>query len=206
VASEPRPGLAGWRSRASTGRRSRIVIALAAVAISTGCAGRSTAPSAGDPFSERVARLQRELTNLTADADAEESRLLAEAAIQQSQSLAAAYRLAQPPILHNLLVNVGVKKRGLCWHWTEDLLARLGELSLPSYELHWGTAYRGELFREHNSVIVTARGRAFATGIVLDPWRASGELYWAPVSEDSYSWEPHRNPSPSARQSAEPRR
>jgi hypothetical protein len=109
----------------------------------------------------------------------------------QSPSLAAEYRLAQPPILHNLLVNVHLKERGLCWHWTEDLLDRLGELPLPSYQLHWGIAHRGRLFREHNSVIVTARGRELATGIVLDAWRDSGELYWAHVGEDSYPWEPY---------------
>ena len=140
---------------------------------------------------DRAALLQRELAALVETADAEESHLLAEAAIRQSRSLAAEYRLAHPPILHNLLVNLGLKERGLCWHWTEDLLDRLGELPLPSYQLHWGIAHRGKLFREHNSVIVTARGREFATGIVLDAWRDSGELYWASVARDSYPWEPY---------------
>jgi hypothetical protein len=171
-------------------RRSRIGIALAALVLSIGCAGRSSGPPSADPSADRAALLQHELAALAENADARESRLLAEAAIRQSRSLAGEYHLAHPPILHNLLVNLGLKERGLCWHWTEDLLDRLGELPLPSYQLHWGIARRGKLFREHNSVIVTARGREFATGIVLDAWRNSGELYWASVGQDSYAWEP----------------
>jgi hypothetical protein len=117
--------------------------------------------------------------------------LLAEAALRQSRALAIEYGMTHPPQLHNVLVNLGLKRRGLCWHWTEDLLDRLAALPLESYELHWGTAYRGRLFREHNTVVVTARGRAFETGVVLDPWRESGELYWGLVREDRYPWEPH---------------
>ena len=172
-------------------RRSRIGIALATLVLSLGCAGHSAGPPSADPTVDRAALLQRELEALVETADARESRLLADAAIRQARSLATEYRLAHPPILHNLLVNLGLKERGLCWHWTEDLLDRLGELPLPSYQLHWGIAHRGDLFREHNSVIVTARGDEFGTGIVLDAWRDSGELYWASVGQDSYPWEPY---------------
>lgn len=166
-------------------------VALAALLLAIGCAGHSSGPASADPSADRAALLQRELAALAENADAGESQLLAEAAIRQAHSLAVEYRLARPPILHNLLVNLGLKQRGLCWHWTEDLLERLGELPLRSYQLHWGIAYRGKLFREHNGVVVTARGREFATGIVLDGWRNSGELYWATVAGDSYPWEPY---------------
>jgi len=98
--------------------------------------------------------------------------------------------MTRPPLLHNVLVNVGLRERGLCWHWTEDLLARLGDLPLDAYDLHWATAHRGEMFREHNSVVVTAKGGAFESGIVLDPWRDSGRLYFGPVQGDRYPWEP----------------
>jgi len=172
-------------------QRAGVGIALAAVVLAIGCAGRSPGPSAAASPRGRAAMLQHELAGLAADAAAGESRLLAEAAIEESHLLAAEYRITPSPILHNLLVNVGLKDRGLCWHWTEDLLDRLEKLPLASYELHWGIAHRGKLFREHNSVIVTARGSALATGIVLDPWRESGELHWVPVSEDSYPWEPY---------------
>jgi len=97
--------------------------------------------------------------------------------------------MSRPAVLHNLLVNTGLRERGLCWHWTQDLLAHLRSLPLPHYQLHWGIAHRGELFREHNSVVVTARGADFATGLVLDPWREAGELLWVAVADDSYAWE-----------------
>jgi hypothetical protein len=154
-----------------------------------GCATNDPPPTTGIPGDSPERQLAADLALLANDAD--EPRLLARAAIAHSRSLAAEYRIARPPLLHNVLVNVGIKERGLCWHWTEDLLARLDELSLEHYELHWGTAYRGRLFREHNTVIVTAKGSPLETGIVLDPWRGSGQLYWTPVSDDSYPWEPH---------------
>jgi hypothetical protein len=162
---------------------------LCALALAIGCASGGD-HSAGPAPDGRAARLQLELGDLAGGADPTEANRLAEAALAESARLAAEYRMARPALFNNLLVNVGFKRRGLCWHWTEDLLAALGALRLTSYELHWGTAHRGRLFREHNSVIVTARGQSLASGIVLDPWRDSGALHWVAVSEDHYPWEP----------------
>jgi len=161
----------------------------ALLALSLGCASHTPTRTEGNAPGSPEQRLAVDLARLADDPD--EPRRLAHAAIAQSRALASEYRIARPPLLHNVLVNVGLRDRGLCWHWTEDLLARLGALSLEHYDLHWATAYRGELFREHNSLIVTAKGRPIASGIVLDPWRRSGELYWTPVADDSYPWEPH---------------
>jgi hypothetical protein len=61
-------------------------------------------------------------------------------------------------------------------------------LDLKTYQLHWGVAYRGSELREHNSVVITARGEPFETGMVLDPWRNSGDLYWALIQTDTYPW------------------
>jgi len=166
------------------------MIAVAAIALlSLACAGTGTLPASAQSTDSQVRQLASDLETLAAGP--QESALLARAAVEQSRLLAREYRMTRPALLHNVLVNVGLKERGLCWHWTEDMLERLGRLPLDAYDLHWGTAHRGELLREHNSVIVTAKGGAFETGIVLDPWRNSGALYWAPVGEDSYPWEPH---------------
>jgi hypothetical protein len=51
-------------------------------------------------------------------------------------------------------------------------------------------AHPGSDLREHNSVVITARDQPFETGLVLDPWRNSGELYWAAAAHDDYPWEP----------------
>jgi len=154
-----------------------------ALALAIGCA---TQPQG---FESRVESLGREIAGLSRQASPAESRLIAETALRESHALASEYRLTRPPIFHNALVNLRIRDRGLCWHWTEDLLARLRALPLSHYEFHWGIAHRGELFREHNTVVVTARGGELGSGLVLDPWRRSGELYWVRVADDSYAWE-----------------
>ena len=70
----------------------------------------------------------------------------------------------------------------------EVLEKRLASLELKSFTLHEGVAYKGSNLREHNSVVVTAKGQEFSRGIVFDPWRNSGDLYWAPVRDDKYPW------------------
>jgi hypothetical protein len=39
-------------------------------------------------------------------------------------------------------------------------------------------------------VVITAAGQPFETGLVLDPWRNSGDLFWARVDRDVYPWVP----------------
>jgi hypothetical protein len=168
--------------------RAALPVALAC-ALGLACASGNVA-QAPPPPPDRTTSLQRDLDDLAAGTAPEEARLIAEATMTESTRLAAVYRMARPALFNNVLINVGLKKRGLCWHWTEDLIAALRALPLSNYELHWGIAHRGRLFREHNSLVVTARGESFASGIVLDPWRRSGALHWVAVREDRYPWEP----------------
>jgi hypothetical protein len=143
---------------------------------------------ATEAFHQKVEWLQDDLVALSLQSDQLEARQVAETAITYSNQLADEYRLVRPAVLHNLLIQVGLKDRGLCYHWTEDLLKRLQALELRTYQLHWGVAYRGSDLREHNSVVITARGQAFEKGMVLDPWRNSGDLYWALIDADQYPW------------------
>lgn len=137
---------------------------------------------------DKVEALQAALANLNGHADRTEAAKLAETAIQYSNFLAAEYQVVRPAVWHNVLVRMGLKDRGLCYHWTEDLMKRLQRLELKYFRLHWGVAHRGSELREHNSVVVTADGQAFEDGIILDPWRNSGNLYWARVKADYYPW------------------
>jgi hypothetical protein len=140
-------------------------------------------------YQEQVVSLEQALTALSPDIVKLEAKQMAESAISYSLELAAEYRMLRPPVFHNLMVNLGFRERGLCIHWTEDLLKRLQGLGLKSLELHWGIANHDILLRlEHSSVVITARGQSFEEGLVLDPWRHSGELYWTLVKDDSYSW------------------
>jgi hypothetical protein len=144
---------------------------------------------ATDAYREKVASLQIELAALNQQANLLEARQVAETAITYAKQLAEEYRLVRPAVLHNVLIRVGLKDRGLCYHWTEDLLKQLQSLDLRTYQLYWGVAHRGSELREHNSVVITARGQAFEKGLVLDPWRNSGDLYWALIKTDRYPWQ-----------------
>ncbi len=87
------------------------------------------------------------------------------------------------PIFNNFLVYHGIKKRGFCYQWAEDLLHSLDALKLTSLELHWGEANVSN-WRENNCIVVTAKGQPFQSGIVLDCWRHFGHLRWSAVTAD----------------------
>ncbi len=150
----------------------------------------TTSGSPGDAqiYRDKVKQLEQALYTLNETVDKTEALLVAETAVRESAVLAEEYQLVRPAVTHNLLVVLGMKERGLCYHWTEDLMKRLQALNLKSFQLHWGVAYRGSELREHNCVVITARGQPFGKGIVLDPWRNSGNLFWAEVAKDSYPW------------------
>ena len=134
-----------------------------------------------------VNSLREQIAALSGTVRPDDARRAAACAVETSRELARSYRVTGPAQFHNFLVNVGIKKRGLCHHWTRDLIQRLHALKLTSLDLHWGTARAGTL-REHNAVVVTAKRQPFASGIVLDPWRRSGRLFAGPVGGDRYPW------------------
>jgi hypothetical protein len=164
-------------------------IGLLAATLISGCAGQRAASLSQERMSANVDALRHELAALGPGTDQAEAGMVAETAVTYSSRLAEEYRVVPPARLHNLLIQVGIKDRGLCYHWTEDLMKRLQALNLRTYQLHWGVAHKGSDLREHNSVVITANGQPFATGLLLDPWRNSGDLHWAVVDTDRYPWE-----------------
>jgi hypothetical protein len=127
------------------------------------------------------------LQSLNPTINEEEASSAAETAIVYSLELAREYRVVRPAIFHNVLVNIGLKKRGLCFQWADDLSAKLLALGLRTIEIRRATA-RLDTRREHSSVVLTAVGQPFREGVVLDAWRHSGRLYWCGVNEDTYPW------------------
>ncbi|MGE5258285.1 MAG: hypothetical protein ACM3KE_16530 [Hyphomicrobiales bacterium] len=169
----------------------KILLTFLALALFSSCAGlHSSLPKGDAQIAIRVSALQNQLSRLGEDIDPAEAQRVAEAAVTYSLRLAEDYRVAPPAWWHNLLIQMGFRERGLCFHWTEDLMKRLQTLNLKTYQLHWGVAYKGSDLREHNSVVITALKQPFEQGLVLDPWRNSGDLYWAAVGRDSYPWVP----------------
>jgi hypothetical protein len=148
--------------------------------------GASALPAqSADSFA--VELLRGEIQSLSPAVRADEARKLAQSAHAASRQLAREYQVLGPPLFHNFLVNTGLRKRGLCFHWARDLLVRLDRLKLKTLELHWGGARAGTL-REHNCVVVTAKGQPFEQGIVLDCWRHSGRLFFSRIATDHYPW------------------
>ncbi len=145
-----------------------------------GCA--SVQPSAAS-----ATNLAKRLQRLSPVVSPGEATLAAETAHSYSLELAKEYRVVRPAILHNVLVNCGLRKRGLCFQWADDLSAKLQSLRLRTLEVRRGVA-RLETRREHSSVGLTAPGQPFSEGIVLDAWRHSGRLYWGGVKQDHYPW------------------
>jgi hypothetical protein len=132
---------------------------------------------------------------------ADEAQLAADCAYATAKQLRRDYGVIGPPLFHNFLVNFGIRKRGLCFQWAEDLLAPLDALKLSTLELHWAEARAGSL-REHNCVVVTAKSQPFKQGIVLDCWRHSGHLFWAPLTTDHYPWRENSDYAEIARRKA----
>jgi hypothetical protein len=161
----------------------RCMACLSATGLAALLAGCTTLPHPAAP-----AELTPPLLRLAATVDAEEADALATTACDYSWQLAQTYRVVRPARFHNLLVNCGLRERGLCYHWADDLGARLDALKLRTLELHRVVAHPGRLLREHNALVVTAVGQPFEQGVVLDAWRDSGRLFWCAVQADKYPW------------------
>jgi hypothetical protein len=46
-----------------------------------------------------------------------------------------------------------------------------------------------EYFSEHNALVIIKKGGSIDEGIVIDPWRNSGKLYFCKIKDDKkYKW------------------
>src|SRR6266536_3234664 len=135
--------------------------------------------------------LSKALAGLARDVDPAEAELVSVTAHTTARKLAKDYRVVLNPEFTVFLVNVGMRKRGWCGHWAQDIGARLKELKLKTLVLHWGVAY-DHTTSENNALVVTARNQPFEDGIILDGWRRAGRLFWCPViKDDEYEVEQH---------------
>mgnify|MGYP003714559377 FL=1 len=130
------------------------------------------------PHPSDIAELSREIQALGAGISAEEADRVARISYEYPLRLAVA--------------NNGTKPRGLCYQWADDLEARLRQEGFTTLELQRAIANSENPLRiEHSTVVVTAPGDSMYDGIVLDPWRNGGRLFWGHVTEDhKYPWLP----------------
>ena len=143
----------------------------------------------------QIEALTQALMTLKAESDdsLNEAKRIAWSAVLYPFYLANQYQLTRPPLFHNSLVNAGIKKKGLCVDWTRDMMLHMQQLHLQHFDLHWGVAFLGDRLKEHNTLVITATKQAFEQGIILDPWRYSGKLFWRKLLEDQkYPWKKYR--------------
>lgn len=114
-----------------------------------------------------------------------ESVTLAMELIEETEVLRKKYKSFFIPIVHNMMLDVGIRKRGACKHWAEDLLEHLHTVERRFFSITWGESHPGE-FTEHNVAVLIPRGRKFEDGLLFDPWRTSGSPFWVQVTEDKH--------------------
>ena len=108
--------------------------------------------------------------------------------LHKTSLLAQEFKLTSPPLFHNTLVNLGFREKGLCYHWSDALYLHLLN-RYENFEFHLIGANIGEYFFEHNALVVLKKGGVIEEGVVIDPWRDSGEVYFTKVKDDrAYNW------------------
>lgn len=155
------------------------------VLLLTGCAHR---PDSVEQQQARIAALAQQLQTQAPQAPPHRARQLARVAVTTADNLREQYGVRLTPWLHNVEVNSGTRSRGLCFHYARDLAAALKPVMGPDWELHYVQAHPKSIF-EHNAIVITAPGKPWTNGIVLDGWRNAGVLYFGPVSDDQYPWQ-----------------
>lgn len=151
----------------------------------------ATVPDQIEP--SKIALLSQEIRALDASVDPEEADRAAYLAYTYALQLREQYNVTTTPILHNAKVNNGLRERGICVHWAEDIEARLNAEGFKTLRVHRAIAEGSELRIDHSTAIISARGEGMNDGIVLDGWRKGGYLFWSPTLEDTrYFWEPRQ--------------
>ncbi|HIO96444.1 MAG TPA: hypothetical protein EYG71_00790 [Leucothrix sp.] len=136
----------------------------------------------------KIESLYKAILTLGPNIAPSEARFVAREAVLYPKVLSNRYQLASPPLYHNVLVNYGYRPRGLCYQWTRDMGLQINR-PMKSLQFHHGVAFRRDYWREHSTLVVSAKGKGVPDGIVLDPWRNSGTLFWSRVKDDKkYPW------------------
>lgn len=136
----------------------------------------------------QIIHLSKLLHTLAKDVKEREAMALSKDIFFKTQALTKEFSLISPPFLHNFLVNIGLRKKGLCYHWSDALYVHLNG-RYPSFEFHFMGANIGEYWFEHNVLVIVAKDGNVEEGIIIDPWRGSGNLYFSKARDDEkYIW------------------
>jgi len=153
-----------------------------------GCSLTALPPSSPKIITTKIDKLSNMIIDLNTTIDRYEAKDIASRAVRYSKYLAKKYRVVSPPLWHNTLVNLGIRKRGLCYQWAEDLLSYLLEKKYQTIKFYTVGSSVGSYF-EHNALAISAKGSTLKRAILLDAWRDSGNLYFIEIDKDKrYKW------------------
>ncbi len=139
---------------------------------------------------EKARLLSLDLQQLGPAVSRAEADKLATTAIEVSATLNQEWKPMHLPWGNNMLRNMGLREKGLCYEWRDALFPHLFRLQLKTLDLHLTSAFRATP-REHNGIVVTAKGQRFEDGLILDPWRKGGRLWWGRFHQDKgHKWKP----------------
>lgn len=143
------------------------------------------------PTEFEIAKLAEGIAALGPNVDPEEAMRAARISFEHTRDLAIAYEIVDGPMVHNTKVNMGLKPRGLCWHWAEDMEKRLRAENFETLVIHRAIANANNFRIEHSTAIISQRGDDMYKGMVVDPWRLGGTLTFNPTTSDpDYDWLP----------------
>ncbi|MFC3615202.1 hypothetical protein ACFORG_15665 [Lutimaribacter marinistellae] len=171
--------------------RRTFTFGLLALAPLAGCS--STAEVTRAAVSEpSIDGLTRALIALDPSVAPEEAARAARISHEYAADLRVKYQVTDPPLVHNYKVNSGMRPRGICVHWADDIESRLRQERFRTLYIHRAISPPRTSFHiSHSAPILSARGQTMFEGIVIDGWREGGNLVWAPVSNDpDYNWRP----------------
>ncbi|WP_418591989.1 hypothetical protein [Ponticoccus sp. (in: a-proteobacteria)] len=139
----------------------------------------------------KIAALTRRLLDLGPNVSSEEAARAARIAVMEPLDWAVEWQVTDPPLLHNTKVNNGLRPRGLCKDWADDLEMHMRAQRFQTLDLHRAIANSRNVRLEHSTLILSAKGDPMEKGLVLDPWRqGQGRLYYVGVTEDPrYEWD-----------------
>ncbi len=166
----------------------RLLAALLITAMITACTVQRPVPAS----KTQIAALAASIRAMSPQVDPTEATRAARLSYETAFQLAQAYQITDPPLIHNTKVNAGTRPRGLCYHWAEDMQARLRAEQFKTLDITRAIANSQSLLLiEHSTAVIIPKGSSMEDGIVIDPWRKGGALFWSPVREDTrYPWLP----------------
>ncbi len=150
-----------------------------------GCTVKTPSPQKTEII--QLSTLLQHSTSLSVHA---ESLNLSQDIFIQTQRLTKVFERSTSPKYHNFLITVGLKEKGLCYHWSDALYHHFRTQKVyPSFTFHLMVSNKGNYWKEHNTLVIVPKDKPIKEGIIIDPWRDTHQLYFARVKDDkAYQW------------------